>query len=76
MPWEGWVTIMVVIVFIVGLARNWTAPDVLSMACLAILFAIGALTGSDRLPTAAEALAGMGNSGAVHIDTVNRRRRF
>ncbi len=67
MPWEGWVTIMVVIVFIVGLARNWTAPDVLSMACLAILFAIGALTGSDRLPTAAEALAGMGNSGLITV---------
>ena len=63
MVWEGWVTIMVVALFIVGLARNWTAPDVLSVACLVLLVAIGASTGSERLPTAGEALSGLENSG-------------
>lgn len=67
MPWEGWVTIAVVIVFIVGLARNWTAPDVLSLACLSLLVAIGSVAGSDRLPTAGKALAGMGNSGLITV---------
>ncbi len=67
MPWEGWVTIVVVTVFIVGLARNWTAPDVLSVACLSLLVAIGSVTGSDRLPSAGEALAGMGNSGLITV---------
>ena len=60
MPWEGWVTIVVVTLFIVGLARNWTAPDLLSIACLSLLVAIGSVTGSDRFPSAGEALAGMG----------------
>jgi len=67
MVWEGWVTIAVVILFIVGLARGWTTPDLLSIACLALLVAIGAVTGSDRLPTAAQALSGMGNSGLITV---------
>jgi di/tricarboxylate transporter len=49
------------------LARNWTAPDVLSVACLSLLVAIGVATGSDRLPTAGEPLAGMGNSGLLTV---------
>ncbi|NLF68768.1 MAG: SLC13 family permease [Candidatus Anammoximicrobium sp.] len=67
MPWEAWITIAVVMLFIVGLARNWTAPDLLSMTCLALLVAIGSLTGSDRLPTASRALSGMGNSGLITV---------
>ncbi|MCU0977740.1 MAG: SLC13 family permease [Pirellulaceae bacterium] len=67
MPWEGWVTIVVVALFSVGLARNWTAPDVLSIACLALLVALGALTESERLPTASEAMSGMGNSGLLTV---------
>ena len=67
MLWEGWVTIVVVALFIVGLARNWTAPDVLSIACLVLLVALGALTGSERLPSAREALSGMGNSGLLTV---------
>ncbi|MHB8900905.1 MAG: SLC13 family permease [Thermoguttaceae bacterium] len=67
MPWEGWVTILVVAGFIVGLARNWLAPDVMSISCLTLLVTVGALTGSDRLPTAGEALAGMGNSGLITV---------
>ncbi len=67
MVWEAWVTIAVVILFIVGLARGWTTPDLLSMACLALLVAIGAISGSDRLPTAAQALSGMGNSGLITV---------
>ncbi len=67
MVWEAWVTLAVVALFIVGLARNWTAPDLLSISCLSILVAIGALAGSDRLPTASQALAGMGNSGLITV---------
>lgn len=65
--WEAWVTIAVVILFIVGLARNWTAPDLLSIACLSLLVAIGAVTGSKLLPTAGQALSGMGNSGLITV---------
>jgi di/tricarboxylate transporter len=67
MVWEGWVTIVVVALFIVGLARNWAAPDVLSIACLVLLVAVGDLTGSERLPSAREALSGMGNSGLLTV---------
>jgi di/tricarboxylate transporter len=67
MAWEGWVTIAVVTLFMVGLARNWTAPDVLGIACLTLLVAIGALTGSERLPAPSEALSGMGNSGLLTV---------
>ncbi|HPM82700.1 MAG TPA: SLC13 family permease [Candidatus Anammoximicrobium sp.] len=67
MAWEAWVTIAVVAVFIVGLARNWAAPDLLSMSCLTLLIAVGAVTGSDRLPSAAQALSGMGNSGLITV---------
>ena len=67
MIWEGWVTIAVVILFIIGLARNWGPPDLVSIACLALLVTIGALTGSDHLPGAGEALAGMGNSGLITV---------
>lgn len=65
--WEGWVTIAVVILFIVGLARNWTAPDLWAIACLSLLVAIGAVTGSKLLPTAGQALSGMGNSGLITV---------
>ena len=67
MIWEGWVTIAVVILFIIGLARNWGPPDLVSIACLALLVTIGSLTGSDHLPGAGEALAGMGNSGLITV---------
>ncbi len=67
MTWEGWATITVVAMFILGLARGWAAPDLLSLACLAILVMLGALTGSDQLPGAGEALAGMGNSGLITV---------
>ena len=67
MAWEGYITIAVVILFIVGLARAWAAPDLLSLTCLTILTTIGALTGSDRLPGPGEALAGMSNSGLITV---------
>ncbi len=67
MIWEGWVTIAVVVLFIVGLARGWAAPDLLSLACLAVLVTIGSLTGSRHLPGPGEALAGMGNSGLITV---------
>lgn len=67
MPWEGWFTIATVAIFIVGLARNWTAPDILSLACLALLVAVGEASGSSRLPSAGEALSGMGNSGLLTV---------
>ncbi len=67
MAWEAWVTIAVVTLFIVGLARNWAAPDLLSMSCLTLLIGVGAVTGTDRLPSAAQALSGMGNSGLITV---------
>jgi di/tricarboxylate transporter len=67
MEWEGYITIAVVILFIVGLARSWAAPDLLSLTCLTALVTIGALTGSDRLPGPGEALAGMSNSGLITV---------
>ncbi len=67
MIWEGWVTIAVVVLFIVGLARSWAAPDLLSLACLAALVTVGSLTGSSHLPKPGDALAGMSNSGLITV---------
>jgi len=67
MEWEGYTTVTVVILFIIGLARGWAAPDLLSLTCLAALVTIGSLTGSPRLPGPGEALAGMSNSGLITV---------
>ena len=67
MGWEAWFTIAVVVVLVVGLARDWASPDLLLLTGLIVLMATGYVAGTDRLPSPAEAVAGLGNSGLITV---------
>ncbi len=67
MTWEAWLTCASLLVLFVALLRNWAPTDLLMMAVLTFLVAVGELVGSDRLPRAAEAVAGLGNAGIVTV---------
>jgi di/tricarboxylate transporter len=67
MSWEGWVTLGVVTLFIVGLARTWAAPDMLALGAMALLVLVGELARTDKLPSAASAVANFGNSGLITV---------
>jgi len=67
MAWEAWVTLAVVGVIIVGLARNWGGPDLLLLGGLTILMTIGTVWGSQRLPTPREAVLGFSDPGPITV---------
>ena len=67
MTWEAWLTCTTVVVAFVAMLRNWAPADVVMMAGLTLLVVAGELFGSDRLPRAAEAVAGLGNSGLITV---------
>ncbi|HUG91538.1 MAG TPA: SLC13 family permease [Planctomycetaceae bacterium] len=60
-------TLGVVALFIIGLARNWAAPDMLALAAMTLLVLIGELAQSDKLPSITEAVANFGNSGLITV---------
>lgn len=67
MPWEAWYTLAIVVVMIVGLARNWAPTDLLMLGCLTLLVIAKVLSGSALLPNAAEAVTGFGNEGLLTV---------
>lgn len=67
MSWEAWLTIAVAAGILFGLLRNLASPVFLLFAGLAVLMTAQALTGSEHLVTANEAVAGFGNSGLVTV---------
>lgn len=67
MAWEAWVTLGVVVLLIVGLARSWAGPDLIIIGALTLLIVIGTIFDSDKLPGAADAVAGFGNSGLITV---------
>jgi di/tricarboxylate transporter len=71
MTWEAWVTVGVVILFILGLARSWAAPDLLAVAAMTLLVLAGEaarLFGQETsLPTASAAVANFGNAGLITV---------
>ncbi|MEL6795939.1 MAG: SLC13 family permease [Planctomycetota bacterium] len=60
MAWQGWATIAVIALMVVGVARGRTGTDIVLVASVAILVLLGVLT-----PT--EALAGMANPGMITV---------
>ena len=64
---EAYLTLAVAIILLLALAFRVAAVDLLALTCLTALVAIGELTGSSKLPTAADAVAGFGNPGLVTI---------
>ncbi len=67
MAWEAWFTLGVVLVMFLALARGWSSADVILWVALTSLIAVGALSGSNKLPSASRAAAGLSNSGLVTI---------
>lgn len=67
MSWEAWLSIAATAGILYGLLRNLASPVFLLFAGLAVLMTAQALTGSERLLTANEAVAGFGNSGLVTV---------
>jgi len=66
MSWEAWFTLAVVGAVFIGLVRGRAADMVLAGA-LTLLVVVGSLAGSAKLPTPADAVAGLGNSGLVTV---------
>ncbi|MEN1705936.1 MAG: SLC13 family permease, partial [Planctomycetota bacterium] len=60
MQWQGWATIAVIVLMVVGVARGRTGTDIVLVASVAILVLLGVLT-------PAEALAGMANPGMITV---------
>ncbi|MCA8986223.1 MAG: SLC13 family permease [Planctomycetaceae bacterium] len=67
MGWEAWIALSAVIVLLIGLARNWGPPEFIVLAVLLCLITAGELTGSPRLPSASQAIAGLANSAVVTV---------
>jgi len=65
--WEMWLTIAVAVGLLVGLAWRLAPTPLIALAGLAVVVLAGELSGSDRLPTTAAAVAGFGNQGVVTI---------
>ena len=74
MSWEAWLTCLTVVVMFVALVRNWAPADLVLMAALTLLVLAGELFDSRRLPSAAEAVAGLGNSGFGRVRRGPRSR--
>ena len=67
MSWEAWLTIAMVVMMIIAMIRNIAGPDVVLLGGLTGLMTIGAFSGSDRLPTPAEAVSHFGNDGLITV---------
>ncbi len=67
LTWEAWLTVAVVIGIVTGLARNLASPAALLFGGLAVLMTATALTGTERLLSPEEAVAGFGNPGLVTV---------
>lgn len=60
MTWQIGITLATVALMVIGLARNWAAPDIVLTAALTILMGIGIVGPND-------AIAGFGSAGLVTV---------
>lgn len=65
-PWELWFTLVVVVVMVCGLARNFAA-DMVTMGCLALILVAGTFSNGKRLPSIDQAVSGFGNSAMLTV---------
>lgn len=65
--WESWLTLTVVLGFMLGLAMRIAAAELLALTALAVLVLAQSLTGTLLLPNAEQAVSGFGNQGLVTI---------
>jgi len=67
MTWEGWLSLAAVLGVFIALASGLASPVAALFGALTVLVTVGALTGSPRLLTPADAVAGFGDSGLVTV---------
>lgn len=67
MTWESWFTAFVVVAVLYGLLRNYGSPVSLLFGGLAAVMTVSAVTGSDRLPSPVELVAGFGNTALITV---------
>lgn len=65
--WEAWLTVGIVALLIVGLARNWGPADLLALGSLTLLVVIGEISGSDKLPSPKMAVSNFGSPGLITV---------
>ncbi len=67
MTWEAYFTLAVVAGILILLVRETFPTDVVMVGSLTLLVAVGELFHSDKLPSIALAVSGMGNSGLITV---------
>ncbi len=67
MHWEAWASLAVVALVIYALVRNLAPTDLVLLAAAAILVTLGLFSTQQRLPNAAQAMAGFGNEGLITV---------
>lgn len=67
MTWEAALTLAVVVGVLTALIRNTASPTATLFGAICVLMTAQALTGTDKLPTANDAVTGFGNSGLVTV---------
>ncbi len=67
MTWEGTLTTAIVVIMLIALTTGYFATEVVIWVCLATLIIAGFLSGSDLLPSAEDAVAGLGNSSLITV---------
>ena len=67
MNWEAWFTLAVVVGILVVLVRESLPTDIVMVGALTLLVAVGEMRHSELLPSIAQAVAGMGNTGLITV---------
>jgi di/tricarboxylate transporter len=67
MNWEAWFTLAVVVGILIILVRESLPTDIVMVGALTLLVAVGELRHSPMLPSIAQAVAGMGNTGLITV---------
>ncbi len=67
MGWEAWLVLIVVATMVFALAREWCAPDALTVGCLLALVIAQGLFDSKSLPNAKQAFEGFGKESLISV---------
>ncbi len=67
MGWEAWFLVAVVLGTLALLVRESLPADVILAGALTLIVVVHELTGSERLPSISEVVAGMGNTGLITV---------
>ena len=67
MPWEAWFTLALIALALLAMVRNWAGPDLALLGALAVVTAVGAASGSPRLPSPPEMVAGFGHPAPITV---------